>query len=219
MIKRKLIDKVRSDGYNTILVSACCTLLLFYYKYYLGLAGLCFTVFSIWFFRDPDRVIPKQDGIIVSPADGIVVDIEYDVESPDFDGQKWTRIGIFLRLSDVHVNRLPIGGQIKEIKYESGKFGFAWGKSTHMKNERLAILINGFIECIVVQIAGFIARRIVTDIKKGDELAIGSTYGMIKFGSRVDTYFPSNMVIQIKKYQTVVAGETIIARQGYDNES
>ncbi len=212
MIKRKFMDKVRSDGYSTILVSFALTIAFFYYSYYMGLFGISITAFCIWFFRDPDRVIPKIENIIVSPADGIVVDIEHGVESPDFnDGKKWTRIGIFLRLSDVHVNRFPISGEIIEKKYEEGKFGFAWGKQTHMKNERLAIFIKGFVECIVVQIAGFIARRIVTDIEGNNEAIIGKTYGMIKFGSRMDTYFPEGMIINIKKRQTVVAGETILA--------
>ena len=211
MIKKTFIDKVRPDGYNTIIFSALCSLLCFYYSYYLGLTGICFTAFCIWFFRDPDRVIPQKENIVLSPADGIVVDIEYNVDAPDFPGKKWTRVGIFLRLSDVHVNRLPIGGKIEEMKYEEGKFGFAWGKKTHMKNERLAVFVKGFIDCIVVQIAGFVARRIVTDIATGDNVPIGTTYGMIKFGSRVDTYMPEEMVLHIRKKQTVVAGETIIA--------
>ncbi|QEK38534.1 phosphatidylserine decarboxylase [Candidatus Cytomitobacter primus] len=211
MIKRVFMDKVRSDGYNTIIICALSSIAFFYYSYYLGLFGLFLTAFCIWFFRDPDRVIPDQSEIVLSPADGIVVDIEEEVESPDFPDKKWTRIGVFLRLSDVHVNRFPIGGEIMDMKYEKGKFGFAWGKKTHMKNERLAIFIKGFIDCIVVQIAGFIARRIVIDVTEHDEAKIGQTYGMIKFGSRMDTYFPSNMIVHVKKRQTVVAGETIIA--------
>ncbi len=208
------MDKVRSDGYNTIIISSLTTTLLFYYSYYLGLIGVSVTAFCIWFFRDPDRVIPQQKEIIISAADGIVVDIERNVSSPDFDGDtKWTRVGVFLRLSDVHVNRFPIGGEILDMKYEKGKFGFAWGKETHMKNERLAILIKGFVNCIVVQIAGFVARRIVTDITEHDEAKIGETYGMIKFGSRVDTYFPDHLLVHVKMKQTVVAGETIIASE------
>ncbi|QEK38061.1 phosphatidylserine decarboxylase [Candidatus Cytomitobacter indipagum] len=211
MIKRTFIDKVRSDGYNTIAISFLASLFSFYYSYYLGLCGLLFTAFCIWFFRDPDRVVPNRSDIVISPADGIVVDIERNVSSPEFKDGSWTRIGIFLRLSDVHVNRFPISGKIMHMKYEKGGFGFAWGKKTHMKNERLAIFIKGFIDCIVVQIAGFVARRIVTDVSTKDDAKMGSTYGMIKFGSRVDTYFPGDMIIHIKRKQTVVAGETIIA--------
>ncbi|QEK39034.1 phosphatidylserine decarboxylase [Candidatus Nesciobacter abundans] len=214
MINKYLLNKIRSEGYPIIIVSFFLSIGLFYFHYIAGFIALSFNIFSIWFFRDPNRVVPSLDGIVVSPADGIVVAID-NHPCPDFDLEedKFTRIGIFLRVTDVHVNRAPISGNIEKIVYKEGSFDFAWKKEVFMTNERLSMKINGFIDCVVSQIAGFVARRIICDVNEKENLKIGQTYGMIKFGSRTEVYIPKSMKVCIKKGQTLVAGETIIAKQ------
>ena len=173
-----------------------------------------FLVFSfcMHFFRDPERIIPQEDGIAVSPADGRVVSIR---TAPDpLSDEPRQCVGIFMHCGNVHVNRLPIAGEIKEISYYPGKFiNAAWDKAS-TDNERCAYLVKDGAgnEWTVVQIAGLIARRIVSYVEKGDRLKAGQRFGMIKFGSRVDVYFPAEFEPVVGVGDRVWAGETIIGR-------
>lgn len=165
------------------------------------------------FFRDPDRVIPGGEGLIVSPADGKVVSIahvQHPVVMPDAD----TRISIFLSPLDVHINRMPVSGVIEDIQYQPGKFMAAYKDGATAENERNAvhILERGGKRLAVVQVAGVLARRIVCHAKRGDKLNRGDRFGLIMFGSRTDTYLPAGCRVEVAEGQRVKGGETILGR-------
>lgn len=176
---------------------------------FLGLLTLAVTSF----FRDPDRVIPGDEGLIVSPADGKVVSIahvQHPVVMPDAD----TRISIFLSPLDVHINRMPVSGVIEDIQYQPGKFMAAYKDDATAENERnvVHILERGGKRLAVVQIAGVLARRIVCHAKRGDKLNRGDRFGLIMFGSRTDTYLPAGCRVEVVEGQRVKGGETILGR-------
>ncbi len=170
--------------------------------------------FTLFFFRDPERQIPNGDGIIVSPADGKVFLIREFFEN-EFILDDAVQVSIFMSPLNVHVNRIPIGGEIKFLKYVPGKYIVAFDEKSSENNERKVIGIeteDGF-KILVKQIAGFIARRIVCDVRKGDKVNTGQRFGMIKFGSRVDVIMPKDKVeLLVNLGQSVKAGETIIAK-------
>lgn len=174
----------------------------------LAWVGLSLTGFLAWFYRDPDRRLPEGPGILVSPADGKVVEVG-PFEHP-FMGP-CTRVGIFMSPLDVHVNRTPCEGTVAFLEYVPGKKLMAFEPKASELNERFYTgLDTAMGRVLVVQIAGFLARRIVTSVKRGDVLALGERYGMIKFGSRVDLYFPEKVRPVVEKGQRVRAGETLI---------
>ncbi len=170
--------------------------------------------FTLFFFRDPERQIPNGDGIIVSPADGKVFLIREFFEN-EFILDDAVQVSIFMSPLNVHVNRIPIGGEIKFLKYVPGKYIVAFDEKSSENNERKVIGIeteDGF-KILVKQIAGFIARRIVCDVRKGDKVNTGQRFGMIKFGSRVDVIMPKDKIeLLVNLGQSVKAGETIIAK-------
>ena len=178
-----------------------------------ALICLAATWFCGYFFRDPERVVPAEPDVAVSPADGKVIRVE---TRPDpFTGSQVVRISIFMSLSSVHVNRLPLAGKVERIQYYPGRFFNASLDKASDENERCALLIrdvNGHA-WTVVQIAGLIARRIVCRVDPGDELARGDRYGLIRFGSRVDLYLPDAYTPQVYVGDTVIAGESILARK------
>lgn len=170
--------------------------------------GLCLTGFLAWFYRDPDREIPDEPGILVSPADGKVIEVG-PFDHP-FTGS-CTRVGIFMSPLDVHVNRTPCDGRVAFLEYVPGKKLMAFEPKASEVNERFYMgLDTESGPVMTVQIAGFLARRIATSVKKGDILVRGSRYGMIKFGSRVDVYFPEDIRPSVEVGQRVRAGKTQI---------
>lgn len=172
---------------------------------------LLLTWFSCYFFRDPERIFPNENDIAVSPADGKIVKIE-KIHSP-FTGELCTCISTFMDIFDVHVNRMPINAQIKEICYYPGKFFNASLDKSSKYNERCAYLIEGNEgKFVMVQIAGLIAQRIVSYVEIGDTLKKGERFGMIKFGSRVDLYIPKNFEPNVAVGEKVFAGQSIIAK-------
>ncbi len=176
---------------------------------FLAGVALLFAAFFLWFFRDPERAVPSQAGLIVSPADGKVTDIS----STQLDGKACTRISIFLSVFDVHVNRSPIAGTIKEVVYKRGRFGNAMSANSAEANEQNIVTLEGEGMTVVFkQIAGLLARRIVFNKKVGDPLARGERVGMIKFGSRTDVIFPNPAELKIKVGERVKGGASVLAQ-------
>jgi phosphatidylserine decarboxylase len=172
-----------------------------------ALALVCATFF-LWFFRDPERAIPSDPGLIVSPADGKVTDIR----ATQLNGRPCTQISIFLNVFDVHVNRSPISGVIKEVIYKRGQFTNAMGASSSEANEQNIVTLEGEgMTLVFKQIAGLLARRIVFNKKAGDRLARGERVGMIKFGSRTDVIFPATSALKAKVGDRVKGGASVLA--------
>lgn len=167
-----------------------------------------FFLFSLWFFRDPNRLIPQKENSLISPADGKVILID-DIRD-DFVG-KGKRIVIFMSIINVHVNRIPCDGIIRNIEYMKGKFLSAFKPETSVENERCTISIESEkLKIKVVQIAGIVARRIVSYLSVGDEVQKGDRFGMIMFGSRVEILVPENVRISVNPGEKVKSGETTI---------
>lgn len=179
---------------------------------FLVLISWLLILFSIYFFRDPERKIPSGDNVIVSPADGKVVLIEH-IRDNDFFNTDVQKISIFMSVFNVHVNRIPINGRVSYFNYQKGKFHPAYKEDASYENEHTTIVIeNEKIKVLFKQIAGVMARRIVCHIREGWRVKQGERFGMIKFGSRIDILLPMNIELNIKLKQKVKAGETIIGR-------
>ena len=182
-------------------------LLGFFTRPWAALPFAMLAVFCLWFFRDPERTAPNGPGLAVSPADGKVVLIR-----PEPDGR--TRMAIFLNVFDVHVNRSPIAGQVKSVKYKAGKFLVASEVAASVENEQNTLVVEGEGGSLEFsQIAGLIARRIVCEKKPGDAVKRGERIGLIKFGSRVDLLFGPEWTLAVKVGERVTAGETVIAKK------
>ncbi len=167
-------------------------------------------IFTLQFFRDPDRTPPNASNVIVSPADGEVVLIK-EVEHKFFNG-KAKMVSVFMSPLNVHVNRNPISGKVTHFKYIEGQYIAAFDHDAGERNERTEIGIeNERVKVFFKQISGFVARRIICDLKEGDGVKLGERFGMIKFGSRVDLFLPMNVELKVKVGDTATAGETIIA--------
>ena len=176
------------------------------FPFALALAGIV-----VYFFRNPKRRTPEREGILVSPADGTVFSVK-QVEEPYFLQQQAWKVSIFLSIFDVHMNRVPIAGEIAFKKHIPGKYLVAWREKASTDNERnLTGFQNGPFKVLVVQIAGFIARRIVCPVQVGDKFKAGDLFGLIKFGSCVEVYFPLDMKPTVKEGDKVRGGETVIA--------
>ena len=176
----------------------------------LSLLFLLFSLFIAYFFRDPERIVPRGDDLILSAADGKVISIK-PVKDVEFIGKEGILISVFMSVLDVHVNRIPISGQVDYIKYNKGKFFPAFEDKASLENEQNELGLDVSKGKIVLkQIAGIIARRIVCKIKPGDQVKTGRRFGMIKFGSRVDLFLPKNVEVRVKLNQKVKAGETVI---------
>jgi len=209
---------IHKDGYKFIAAFGVGALVLFQITEPLGWLGVAGTLWCIYFFRDPGRIAPDGESLVIAPADGRISMIEV-VTSPrelDLDGEKRTRISIFLSVFDVHINRAPIGGKITKIVYVPGKFLNAELDKASEENERQCLTLESAsgarIGC--VQIAGLVARRIVTFVEQGDTLAAGERFGLIRFGSRTDIYLPPGCEPAVKVGQTAIGGETILADIG-----
>jgi phosphatidylserine decarboxylase len=174
-----------------------------------------FTLFCLYFFRDPERVLPPRTGVFVAPADGLVVSIEPAVPPAELglSSEPRMRVAIFLSVLDVHVNRAPITGTVQKIAYHKGLFLSAADEKASDENERNALLLRlpTGEDVVVVQIAGLIARRILCEVREGQILTAGERFGIIRFGSRTDLYLPEGSTPLISVGQRMIGGETVIA--------
>lgn len=179
-------------------------------KYPLFVIAFLLIIFTLNFFRDPERITPAKDNIVVSPADGKVLFVKEVIDEKFING-KAKQISIFMSPLNVHVNRIPISGIVEYLKHYEGEFIAAFEDKASEKNERTEIgIASERGKVLFTQIAGFVARRIVCDLKVGDEVKIGERFGMIKFGSRVDILVPNTWQEKVKKDDKVFAGETIL---------
>ena len=212
----KIFPKIHSEGYKFLAIAIFITIFLYFISTFLGLVGLILSIWVYYFFRDPERISINDDNYLTSPADGEVLMV-HEVDGPkelNLEGKKFTKISIFMNVFDCHVNRTPCEGKISEIFYKPGKFLNASLDKASEDNERnyYKITNNSGEDIIVVQIAGLIARRIVCESTKDQELKQGDRIGMIRFGSRADVYF-ENFKPLVKVGQTTVAGETLLAER------
>ena len=177
--------------------------------------GVVLSIYCLYFFRDPERFSPEGENIVVSPADGLVQMVIPDMTPPeelDMGTEPCTRISIFLNIFDVHINRVPIAGKITACEYIKGKFLNAELDKASLENERQLLTVeNKKGKVGFVQIAGFVARRIICNIKQGDEVETGERFGLIRFGSRLDIYLPKSAKIKVREGQRSIGAETVLA--------
>ena len=212
----KIFPKIHTEGYRFLIISGVITLILYALSTFLGLLGLLITIWVYYFFRDPERFSINDDKYLVSPADGEIIKVE-EVDGPKelgLEGRKFKKISIFMNVFDCHVNRSPCAGKVSEILYKPGKFLNASLDKASEDNERNYYKIKNTDgeDIIVVQIAGLIARRIVCESSKDQELKQGDRIGMIRFGSRADVYYENYQPL-VKIGQTAIAGETLLAKK------
>ena len=214
-----MLVKPHAAGYPFIGGGLAATILLLLIWEPLGIFALIITLFILYFFRDPKRAVPQKEGLIIAPADGRIISITSGHVLPDGlgsdleAGDDFTKISIFLSVLDVHVNRNTISGEVVDTFYFEGKFLNAELDKASEENERSAALIktSGDKYIGVVQIAGLIARRIITDLKTGDTVTVGERFGLIRFGSRADIYLPKGVQPSVCVGQRTLGGETVLA--------
>jgi phosphatidylserine decarboxylase len=212
---RQIVAPIHPDGWKFIAIAAVVTLVLFAVWAPAGWIALILTLWLAYFFRDPWRVTPSRPGVIVSPADGIVVSLGPAMPPPELEMgvEPLPRIGIFLNLFDVHVARAPAGGKLMARRYTKGRFINASLDKASTDNERLALRIapedGPAIACVLI--AGLVARRIVCGVYEGQTLTAGERIGIIRFGSRVDVYCPPPYVPLVALGQRMIGGETVLA--------
>ena len=205
--------KIHNEGWVYVIISIILSIIFVPFYPFIGILLIILSCFIVIFFRDPKRVVPLED-MIVSPADGVITYIGKTYLPKEINNSnKFIKISIFLNIFNVHVNRVPTYGIVKNIKYISGKFINASLNKSSEHNERNIIIIekNNSDIIVVTQIAGLIARRIICDLKIKENLLIGDKLGIIKFGSRVDLYLPTTYKILVDVGQSVIGGETIIS--------
>ena len=212
----KIFPKIHPEGYKFLIIAVFITIVLYFVSSFLGLICLLLTVWIYYFFRDPERVSINDENYLVSPADGLVLEVT-ETKGPKelgLENKNFKKISIFMNVFDCHVNRSPCSGKISEILYKPGKFLNASLDKASEDNERNYYKITNKQgeDIVVVQIAGLIARRIVCETSKNQELKQGSRIGMIRFGSRVEMYF-ENYNTLIKVNQKTIAGETLLAKK------
>ena len=212
----KIFPKVHSEGYRFLVIFVISTIILYFIHGFLGFIGFVLTIWCYYFFRDPERVSINDDNYLTSPADGLILQV-IETNGPKelgLENRKFTKISIFMNVFDCHVNRSPCSGKVLEILYKPGKFLNASLDKASEDNERNYYKIQNNLgeEVIVVQIAGLIAKRIVTETSVDQEVQQGSRIGMIRFGSRADIFF-ENYKPLVKINQKTIAGETLIAKK------
>jgi phosphatidylserine decarboxylase len=213
-----MLVKPHPAGYPFIGIGAALSLLGLIIWNPAGIFFLCLTLFITYFFRDPVRAVPQKENLVIAPADGRVISIEQNTSLPDDladtdDEAHYTKISIFLSVLDVHVNRIPVSGEIVQTFYYEGKFLNAELDKSSTENERASAVVQledgryvGFS-----QIAGFVARRIITNLEKHQKVEAGERFGIIRFGSRMDVYLPKDVPSTVTVGQTTIGGETILA--------
>ena len=212
----KIFPKIHAEGYKFLVIAGIITIVLYSFSDFLGLIGLVFTIWVYYFFRDPERVIIEDENYLASPADGEIIKVE-ETEGPKelgLENRKFKKISIFMNVFDCHVNRIPCGGKIEEILYKPGKFFNASLDKASEDNERNYFKIKDVHnnDIILVQIAGLVARRIVCEANKDQELKQGDRIGMIRFGSRADVYYEGYEPL-VKIGQRAISGETLLAKK------
>ena len=212
----KIFPKIHAEGYKFLVIAGIITIVFYSFSNFLGLIGLVLTIWVYYFFRDPERVIIDDNNYLVSPADGEIIKVE-EVDGPKelgLENKKFNKISVFMNVFDCHVNRTPCAGKIEEILYKPGAFVNASLDKASEDNERNYFKIKDphNNDIIVVQIAGLIARRIVCESSKDQELIQGDRIGMIRFGSRADVYY-ENYEPLVKVGQKAISGETLLAKK------
>ena len=212
----KIFPKIHQEGYKFLIIAVLVTIVLYFISNFLGLVSLVLTIWVYYFFRDPERISINDENYLVSPADGLILDVS-ETKGPKelgLENRNFKKISIFMNIFDCHVNRSPCAGKVSDIFYKPGKFLNASLDKASEDNERnyFKITNNQGEEVVVVQIAGLIARRIVCEASKDQQLQQGSRIGMIRFGSRADIYF-ENYNPLVKVNQKTIAGETLIAKK------
>ena len=212
----KIFPKIHAEGYKFLVIFGLITVVLYSFSDFLGLIGLVLTIWVYYFFRDPERVIIDDDNYLVSPADGEIIKVE-ETDGPKelgLENKRFKKISVFMNVFDCHVNRTPCAGKINEILYKPGTFVNASLDKASEDNERnyFKIKDNQNNDVIVVQIAGLVARRIVCEANKEQEIKQGDRIGMIRFGSRADVYY-ENYEPLVKVGQKAISGETLLAKR------
>ena len=212
----KIFPKIHAEGYKFLVISGIITIVFYSFSNFLGLIGLVLTIWVYYFFRDPDRVIIEDNNYLVSPADGEIIKVE-EADGPKelgLENKKFNKISVFMNVFDCHVNRTPCAGKIEEILYKPGTFVNASLDKASEDNERNYFKIKDTDnnDIIVVQIAGLVARRIVCESNKDQELKQGDRIGMIRFGSRADVYYENYQPL-VKVGQKAISGETLLAKK------
>jgi phosphatidylserine decarboxylase len=204
---------IARPGYRFVLMGLIIFLLGFWAGWIFTCLGLVLTLFFLYFFRDPERAVPTGPGLLISPADGRIIALE-QVREEHFLKQPGQKLSIFMNVFDVHVNRAPVAGRVLGKLYQPGRYLAANRPEAPDQNEQLAVHLRtaGGAEVVMVQIAGLIARRIISTVQEGDELDRGERVGLICFGSRVDLYFPNECRVQVSVGQKVKAGSSILGR-------
>jgi len=211
-----IFPPLHREGYRMLAIAVIITMLLILINKILGVIGFVLTVWVYYFFRDPERYPINDDSFLVSPADG-VISLIVNVRGPrelNMENKEFQRVSVFMNVFNCHVNRVPLSGKIDEIFYKPGKFIDASLDKASEDNERNLIKYsnNSGKTFAIVQIAGLVARRIVCEVKEGQNLNQGDRIGIIRFGSRVDLYFDNDYKLLAKQGQTVVAGESLLAK-------
>ncbi|NQY82821.1 MAG: phosphatidylserine decarboxylase [Alphaproteobacteria bacterium] len=218
-----VLHPVHPAGYPFIALFAAFGILLWWINDLLGFVGLILTVWCIYFFRDPVRHTPQADGLVISPADGIITEVA-EIEVPDEIPLPYPRalkIGVFMNVFDIHVNRAPCSGTITDLGYYPGSFLDASLDKTSTQNERqMMVMQTSFrkddeaVSIAFVQIAGLVARRIICHLDEGQSLRAGARFGLIRFGSRVDVYLPTDAAVCVAVGQRMIAGQTVLGHLG-----
>ena len=209
-----IFPKIHREGYKFLAISLILSFVFWLFSNFLAFIMILITIWVYYFFRDPERVSINDDNFLISPADGLITEIK-EVQGPEelnLKNKNFTRISVFMNVFNCHVNRIPTSGKIEEIFYKPGKFLNASLDKASEENERnyYKIIDKKGKEIVIVQIAGLVARRIVCEVSKDQQLKQGDRIGMIRFGSRVDLFF-NNKKILAKVGQNVVAGESLLA--------
>ena len=212
----KVFPKVHKEGYKFLIIFGVITLIFYFISNFLGLVGLVLTIWCYYFFRDPERYPINDEDYLVSPADGVVLQVK-ETNGPkelNLENKTFTKVSVFMNVFDCHVNRTPCSGKVSQILYKPGKFFNASLDKASEDNERNYYKITNTKgeDIVVVQIAGLIARRIVCETNEDTDLQQGDRIGMIRFGSRADLYF-ENYKPLVKVDQKTIAGETLIAKK------
>ena len=209
------VKPMHPEGRKFVAIFAAITLVLFLIWDVLGWVGIGLTIWCYYFFRDPERVSPQGDSLVLSPADGIVSLIEPAVPPSELGlpDTPLTRVSVFMSVFNCHINRAPVAGEITAVSYRPGKFFNASLDKASSDNERNSLVIrrDDGRDIVVVQIAGLVARRIVCFVKPSDRVMSGERFGLIRFGSRLDVYLPQGVDPLVRVGQTMIAGETILA--------
>jgi phosphatidylserine decarboxylase len=210
----KTLTPIHREGWPFVAIAGAATLVIGWFVDPLFWIGLILTAWVAYFFRDPARVTPIDDDLVVSPADGKVCQIGMAVPPAELDlgSEPMMRVCIFMNVFNCHVNRAPIGGRVTRVAYRAGSFLNAESDKASEENERNGLVIeSGATRIGVVQIAGLVARRIVCFVREGENVGAGERFGLIRFGSRLDVYLPDGASVKVALGQTMVAGETVIS--------